>query len=674
MKSILLYCCCIGIAVVGGCVKLFDPVGPAWDVTLNVPVINHTYTIQEIIESDPTVFKADQNGVLLYTTSALIPPTIVGNSLMLTSDSSVFQSISLGTYTIDDANTLSRSVTLGSVAPGLGPLNGSVSPVPRTPFSVQSVPMDTVREFREATVVDGTLIVEVQNNFPTAIDNLTLTFYDQWSNQYGELVVASFNTPIPSHGSATRSFPLSARKIGNAITFDASGIVTRSLDPILIDTSAGVQVGLHFTGVRVSDGEARIPEINYTTSRTYQRSDPSSINQAEIQSGQFSIRADVPFNGSGAVTLQIPNLTMPNGVPFRPRVPTARNQSHIDTTFRLDGYFISAPDQQINYTIDVHVDDSGNDYVRLNAADSVNGTISFSGIILKSLSGVVKPTSISVNQPVSIDVESMNKLTSGSVQFADASLVVELQSPPQGFEYDVSGLISGVNSKTGTTATLAIPADQRRIQPGADSIVFPGTMVAGFLNSFTPNVPDRITLNAIATINPTGTQVGTIRSSDSIAGTVRFALPFNFRIVGGVYQDTVQYGSSEGSDDTKDKSGNVQSARMSIELENFLPVALGIDTLKFLDANRNVLLTIPKQGQPEILVQSGVVTGGVVTQSTKSTSYIELNHDDAAKFKSASLIVIALRLETPATDPVRFRSSDWVKIKAWSTVNYRTNE
>jgi len=181
-------------------------------------------------------------------------------------------------------------------------------------------------------------------------------------------------------------------------------------------------------------------------------------------------------------------------------------------------------------------------------------------------------------------------------------------------------------------------------------------------------------LNAIATINPTGTQVGTIRSSDSIAGTVRFALPFNFRIVGGVYQDTVQYGSSEGSDDTKDKSGNVQSARMSIELENFLPVALGIDTLKFLDANRNVLLTIPKQGQPEILVQSGVVTGGVVTQSTKSTSYIELNHDDAAKFKSASLIVIALRLETPATDPVRFRSSDWVKIKAWSTVNYRTNE
>jgi hypothetical protein len=677
LRSTFLYWCCIGIALVAGCVEPFNPISPSWDVTLNVPVVNHTYTIQEIIDNDPSVFKADQNGVLLYTTSTAIKPTTVGNSLLLTDDSTVFHSISLGTFSIDDASTTSRPVTIGRIAPELGPLNGTLSPVPETQFAVSSIPMDTISEFREATIVDGTLIVEIQNNFPTAINNLVLTFYDQWSDQYGEIATVTFPAPIPSKGSASHSYPLTARKMGNRITFNASGILMSSGSPVLIDTSAGVRVGVRFTAMRVREGEARIPEINFTTQRTYHRSDPSSINQAEIQSGQLSLVADIPFDGSGRISIQIPNLTVPGGGPFRPIISVARKQNHIDTTLQLDGYFFSARNQQINYTIDIHVDDSGDEYVHLDAADSIKGTIKFSKIILNSFSGVLKPTSIAVKHSISIDVQSMNKLITGTVRFADASLILGLQSPPQGFEFDLSGSISGFNTRTGKTASLTIPSDQQRINPGADSIVFPGSAVAAFLNGFTPNLPDSLTINAVALINPTGTEESTIRSTDTISATVRFTLPFHLSITGAVYQDTVVFGDSENkgkSDISKDKSRNVQSARMSIELENSLPVALGIDTLKFLDSEYRTLLTIPKQGQPAILVQSGVVTGGIVTQPAKSTSYIELNHADASQFESATYIVISLRLDTPATEPVRFRSTDWVKIKAWATVNYRANQ
>lgn len=677
MRSSFLLWCCIGIAFIAGCVEPFNPVGPSWDVTLNVPVINHTYTIQEIIDNDPSIFKADQNGVLLYTTSAVFEPTTVGNSLLLTDDSTVFQSISLGTFKIDEASTTSSAITLGSIVPELGPLNGSLSPIPETSFTVPLVPMDTITQFREATIVEGTLIVEIHNNFPTAIDSLTLVFYDQWGDQYEEIVTASFPDTIRSKETAMRSYPLPARKINNHISFSTTGRLLSSSGPVQIDTSAGVQVNLQFTSMRVSEGEARIPEISYTTQRTYQRSDPSSISRAEIQSGQLSLRAEIPFDGSGTITFQIEDLKLPNGDPFKPSIPFAKKQGHIDTTLILDGFLLSAPEQQVHYLVDVHIDDSGDDYLYLDAADSVNGTIVFSRIILKSFSGVLKPISIAVDHPVSIDAQSINKLISGTVRLADASLIVVMQSPSHGFEYDMRGSILGINTKTGKNFSLLIPTDQQRITPGIDSIVFPGSMVAGFLNSFTPNIPDSLTLRAVATINPTGTREGTIRNTDSISGTVRFVLPFHFSIIGGVYQDTVTFddsGEKGNSDISRDKSRNVQSARISIELENYLPVAVGIDTLRFLDSDHKTLLIIPKQGQPDILVQSGIVTGGMVTQAKKSTSYIELNHADASQFASASYIVISLRLETPTTEPVRFRSTDWVKIKAWSTVNYRANQ
>jgi hypothetical protein len=677
VRSLVLYLCCIGIALVAGCIEPFNPISPSWDVTLNLPIVNHTYTIQEIIDNDPSVFKANQNGLLVYTTSAAIEPTLVGNSLSLTDDSTVFQSISLGTFMIDDASTSSRPVTLGRIAPELGSLNGTLSPVPEVSFAVPEVPMDTISGFREATIVDGTLIVEIQNNFPTAINNLVLTFYDQWSDQYGEIATVAFPASIPSKGSASRSHPLPARKLGNRITFNASGILMSSGNPVLIDTSAGVRLSVRFTAMRVQEGEARIPEINFTTQRPYQRSDPSSINQAEIQSGQLSLVADIPFNGSGTISIQIPNLTLPGGGPFRPIISISKRQNHIDTTFQLNEYLFSARNQQINYTIGIHVDDSGDEYVHLDAADFIKGTIKFSHIILKSFSGILKPTSIAVEHSTSINVQSMNRLITGAVRFADAFLVVRLQSPPQGFEFDLSGAISGINTQTGRTASMTIPSDQQRINPGADSIVFQGNDVATFLNGFTPNLPDNLTLNAVVVINPTGTEENTIRSMDSISASVCFTLPFHLSITGAVYQDTVVYEDTENkgkSDISKDNSRNVQSARMSIELENFLPVALGIDTLKFLDRDRKTLLTIPKQGQPAILVQSGTVTGSVVTQATKSTSYIELNHADATQFTSATYIAISLRLDTPAMEPVLFRSTDWVKIKAWSTVNYRANQ
>jgi hypothetical protein len=677
VRSSILYCCCIGIALAAGCIEPFDPVSPSWDVTLNVPVVNHTYTIQEIIDGNPSVFKADPTGVLLYTTSVLIEPTTVGNSLRLDDDSTVFNSISLGTFSIDDALTTSRPVTLGRIAPALGPFNGTLSPVPETRFDVPSIPMDTIEEFREATIVEGTFTVEVHNNFPTAIDSLTLSFYDQWSDKYGVMATVTFPASIPSKGSATQSYPLQPRKLGNRITFDASGILESSPNPVLIDTSAGVWVDVRFTEMKAEEGDARIPEINYRTERTYRRSDPSSITQAVIQSGQLRLAADIPFDGSGSISILIPNLTLPGGASFRPTIPIAPKQHYLDTTIQLNGNEISARTQEITYTIDIHVDDSGDEYVHIDAADSVRGTISFSKIILKSFSGVLKPTSIVVRHSASIDDQSMNKLITGTVRFADASLDIGLHSPLQGFEFDLGGSISGINSRTRKTASLAIPGDQQRIRPGVDSIVFPGNAVAAFLNGFTPNLPDSLLLNAVAVINPSGTEERTIRNTDSISATARFTLPFHFSITGAVYQDTVVFGDNEdkgSSDISKDNSKNIQSARMSIELENSLPVALGIDTLRFLDRDKKELLTIPKHGQPAIMVQSGTVSGGVVTQPVKSTSFIELNHADAIQFASAAYIVISLGLETPATEPVRFRSTDWVRIKAWSTVNYRANQ
>ncbi|MGD0337559.1 MAG: hypothetical protein ABSB78_02100 [Bacteroidota bacterium] len=676
MRLNFLYLCCVGIILISGCIESFNPVAPSWDVTLNLPLVNHTYTIQDIIQNNPTLFKTGKNGILLYTTSAVIKPTTVGDSLTISDDSIAFQSV-IGKFSLKDASTTSDTITLGQIAPELAPANGRFALIPQTPFNKSSIPMDTIRQFREITIDRGTLIVKVKNNLPTAIDHLTLTFFDQFEKESGEILTASFPNPIPSKVSDSLSCPLPARRIGNLISFNVSGILLSSDSAVQIDTSTGFLVGLHFKDLKVTQAEARIPEVTFITQNTFPLTDSSSISSAEIKSGHMSIKAAMPYHASGNINIKIPNLTLPDGSPFHPTIPVTKKQSKIDTTFLLNGYFFLAPQRQINYTIDTRIDDSGADYVILNATDSVSGTVTFSKIILKSLTGIVKPITITVKHTISLDTKSINKLISGTVRFNDASLIARLETPPQGFDYDVNGFIIGWNRKTGRKDSLPIPPDQRYINAGTDSIVFRKTDVTNFLNSFTPNLPDSLALNAVALVNPTGTQEKTIYDTDSISGAVSFELPFNLSIAGGVYQDTVS--SNDTNDyrqsDISDGNGrNINSARVDIELENSLPVALGIDTLKFLDKAHRRLFVIPKQGQPQILVQSGVVIGGVVTQTTKSISYIELTHSDATQLDSADYVVMSLHLETPTTEAVRFRSTDWVKVKITSAMSYRANQ
>ncbi len=665
MRSTFLYSCCIGITLIAGCVKLFNPVAPSWDVTLNLPVVNHTYTIQDIIQNNPSLFSTDRNGIFLYSTTAVVKPVRVENSLTITDDSFSF-GLGIGAFSIKNASSVSNAITLGRMIPDFGPINGTVTVIPQTPFQFQAQPMPPITEFRQVTVAGGTLTVEIRNNLPTAINQLTLVFFDQFRGQYGDIVTATFSNPIQPGGLDSRSFPLSERTIGNNISFDAIGVLGSSPTPVQIDTSANLSVGLRLTDVTVMKAEARIPQVLRTRSDVVQLNDSSSIDSAEIKSGLLSMKAKIPFNGSGAVTVEIPNLTSQFGKPFRHEFNIVKKQSGIDTTFVLDGYILSAPQREISYRIDTRIDDSGDDYVLLDGSDSVTGTIAISKITLKSFKGVVKPTDIPIQRNFLLNTKAINKLISGTVRYTDASLIINLQTPPEGFEYDIYGSVVGRNRRTGKTNSLSLPAGGRHYNPGVDSIVFAAPDLVNFLNGFSPNLPDSLSLNMTAQINPTGTRQGTVHDSDAISGLVHFELPFRLSIKGGVYEDTLSF-------DISGNGKNINSARLNIDLENSLPTALGIDTLKFLDKAGHSLFSLPKQGQPPIFVQSGTVTGEIVTQPAKSTTYIELTHSETSLLDSSKNIVMYMRLETPTTEAVRFRSTDSIKVKITSTMNYRAS-
>lgn len=667
MRRIFFIWFCIGIAFVAGCIKSFNPVAPTWDVTVNVPVANRVYTLQDIINNNPSLFSTSPNGVFLFSTSTKMKPTAVGTSLTIADDNIPFQS-GIRAFPVKDASTTSDAVSLGRAAPGLGPVNGIVSDIPETQFQFPAEPMPNVSQFREVTVSGGTLTVEVTNNLPTAINNLKLVFFDQARAQHGDLVSASFPGTIQPHQSDSLHFDLSNKTIGNIISYSIEGVLQASGTPVLIDTSSRITVRLRFSDVTVVKAEAQIPEIDIPSIETIELADSSTITRAEIKSGQLSIQAKIPFTGAGDITFQIQNLTAQNGKPFRQEFAVMKNQSMIDTTFFLDGYVFSATDRQIHYTLDTRIYDSGNDYVAFDASDSIAGTVTLSKITLRSFEGSIKPTDVAIERDIALNTKAINKLIGGTVRYTDASLVMHFETPPGGFEYDLSGSIIGRNRRTGITNSLPIPSDHR-VKPGIDSIVFASADLITFLNGFSPNLPDSVSLKVTARINPAGTQQGVVHDTDSFAGLVHFELPFHLSITGGIYRDTLSFSSS-----SDNRNQDINNARLNLELENALPTALGVDSLKFLDKKQAALFILPKQGQPAIAVQSGIVTGGVVTQTAKSTSYIELNNAEASLLDSCKSIVVTLHLETPTAEAVVFRSTDWVRFYISSTINYRANK
>jgi hypothetical protein len=115
---------------------------------------------------------------------------------------------------------------------------------------------------------------------------------------------------------------------------------------------------------------------------------------------------------------------------------------------------------------------------------------------------------------------------------------------------------------------------------------------------------------------------------------------------------------------------NFNSGRMFVEIDNGLPLAVKIKMV-MLDRNRRPLLVIPQSEGDSIAIAAGIIAGGDVQASARSSRIVELQNVELRSLNAADFVQVGVAVNTPGTGAVNFNSTDRVRVRVWTQLSYR---
>ena len=658
----------VGLSFVGCFEKPLSPVAPEWDVTVNVPLINRIYTVDQILEKDATLLRNDPSGLLIYSKSQEFSAISVGGELKVDPTSENYQ-FHLGAFSVKSPSSQIRSVSIGEMNPSLGAQQGNRIPVQPFNFSLSGQAFPPISEFQQASIVSGDVTVTFINRLELPLDNISLRV----QSQLGEIAQFSHPNTILPNDSAKQTFSLANQTVGNTISFSFSGRYPGSEGTVHIDTSSSTFVRLDFSpDIQVSQAVAKLPSNTFTTSGSFDLDDSTKVESGKIRTGSVAMVLNNPLPLAGEASLVISNVLRPNGSPFTEVLTFPAQQQNVQAQFSLDGYSIQSPDGKLNYAVTTKTSDSGNNFVTLDSSISISGSVSTSEISFERVQGRIKPTSVDVNVTRPMDLGDINRKFSGTTRFTQANMYLMVTTPGQ-FPFDLNATLIARNKTTGQTATLSLPSDQRRVSYPQTTITLSETNsnVVSFLNSFSDRLPDEFSLSGSALFNPTYA-IGSISASDSVVIQLSVEIPLKVGIMNGLARDTTQVSISA---DTRKDIDRTNYGKVYFEVQNGLPSAVHI-SIELLDSQQRELLALPKASQPNLSVSGAQVDAqGKAILPASSTSYIELASDDVKRIQLTQFVGFSMAIETTGggTVPVQFRTTDFIHLRAYSTLNYRAN-
>jgi hypothetical protein len=604
----------------------------------------------------------------VYSNSQQFSPISVRNDLKVDPVSHTYQS-QIGSFLIKSPKPTARRISAPELNPSFRDLQGQAITFPSFNFSLGGQYFPRVSEVQQATIANGEVTVTLINQMPLSIDNVALTI----QSQLGRIVQYEHLAAIPPNDSARETYSLAGLTIGNLISFNLTGRVLTSVDPVVVDSSSAVLIRLDFSPeIKAWEAVAALPANSFTTTGSFVVSDSTKIDYAEISTGAMTVVVDNYLGLSGQVSLAIPELRQQDGGLFTQQIPFASAQEKYRIVFPLNGCSMRSPDGRLNYDVITRTYDTGDDFVALDSSMTVTGYVETSVLYFEKFQGSIKPTNIGTNVSTSVDLGEINRVFTGTAKFSQARVVLTITNPTQ-FAVDLNALLTGRSTLTGQTADLSIPQDQRRVSYPQTTITLTETNsnILSFLNSFSSKLPNEFTISGGALLNPDYVP-GAVSGNDSIGIAFSIELPLMVGIVNGVARDTNEI--DIGSDARKDID-RANYGKVTFEVANGLPVSIEL-SLDMLDSRRSRLLTLPKALQAPVAVSGAQVDAlGRVVVPASSTTYLELASDDIDKIQLTEYVVYSLMIGTSAggTVPVQFRTTDSVHVRAYSTLDYRVN-
>jgi len=664
------------LAIIPSCFDLpKDLVMPTWDVTLNAPITNKTYTLWDAIKKDTSKLKSYRSG-----TNA---------GLLYYSDLKNINKITVGDNLNVDAFSTSASVQIGSISiadplPVLAKIKPSdlnlpdVGSAPFPPVSQTfSITFDDSQQFEWVSLNTASLSFRVTNNFPSpitiGINRITIK-----NSSDDSIIIDDLKSFVLTPASTLNSYrdttySLSNKTINDRIKIDVSvSTIGSGSQSVNFDNNTNLLFSAQLRNFNFNSVKAKIAQNTFNLSDSFLFDDSTKVQTAVIDRGSLSITATNNIDVDLSATLTIPNLKTASGSTYTQVINLARKERNkVISIPNLSNYSLTSNNggvtNSIQYTISV-TSSATNDFRTINRTDNVSASINLSNIYFRSFTGQIKPTKLTVNE-TSINLnlgDASDKLLATQIDIENPQITLRLRKSTN-VQINFSGQLIGRSNTQ--TAILNIP--QTTIGTGETVIALNPTDVRTFIKTFSGKLPNTVSVKGAGVVNPNYT-TATVASADSVYGTAELLFPMKVSITGGSFRDSSKV---DLTDNDRTEMKKVMGGSLTLEIQN----GVGFDasvSARLYDASNHFLMNLPPNRAPnDTLIHVSAATvnsSGKVTASTSSKITVSINQADVDKITQSKYIISKINFYTSGNNgiPVEFKTSDAIQIKAYGTLNY----
>ena len=641
------------------CSDPLAPVKPVWDVDANVPVINHTYTLEELLVKDDALSVSDDgtNILVIAQSFPLRNITLAEHLVMEDQSTTVHETVNAVHFDIPDY--LNKTLDVFTLFPGLS--SGSQVVQPHSNALGVKVEIDARRFFEEVVFDDGRLNLGFANGLtiPIVIDAILL------QNTKGQVLgeIHPGTRVQPGQDVTIPAFDLSGVRLESRMSlgfvYSTPGSAGKAVQ---INGNMGVGLTGSLTETEIASIRGYLPsqELSYEHSADLNDASGLRITNGTISSGTLDIEVRNDVAVSAQFTVTIPQARI-NGSALS-RVFGVGPSTTRAVSFDLAGATLTPVNQTgMSYFIDVVTEDCSNRLVTVHKNDALQAVLRLDGVHFSSLTGTLSPRPVSFRDMSSSKFELSNRLK-GNLTYTDARMWAEVRNSTQ--------LPMALNSSTvmgkRSSRTARIPITPTDLASGQQTTIgFTNTDVVSFLNSFSPEYPDSMGVEGSMLLNPGG-MTGTVKAADRLEGTLFVEIPMRFSNFDGYAVDTIAMVMDES---TRKRFTEVNEGRLTFTLENHLPTTVTIEP-EILDANYQVLLT-PRDADGASLQIGSAPTdaSGYVTQSLTDKLEMQFSGDDFDKLAKSKWVRFTLRFASRPSGGAIFRTTDYVKVRGFATLN-----
>jgi len=664
-----------------GC-SLEEPSMPSWEVTLRMPLLDETQTMEEIAERNKDFLSVDSLGVIGLSIDTELDRVEIGDHLALDPEGYVFET-SIGDLTLRNPAPLSTPDILlvdllpTEVTSAVG--SGFSAEVPPFPFEITR-DLPDADNFRRMTLTSGTIRIELRNDLVIPLvdpgrepNALSAILRD---DQSGEPVVeVRFSEQIDPGQSAERTVDLSGRTFYGDLSIEiqgnSPGSGDRSVGAEALESSFAVTVS--FTDIKVSDAEALIPSQQFEDEDTVVFPDSLRVREASIESGEIVLRVvnDMPIGADLAI--QLDEYRDAQGQPLRAEIfiPLKAEESldiPLDNTTLQVGTL-----GELRVSWDVTTHDTGDEFVHVRDSDFVRVEIDQSRTVLSRVVGVLDALNVSLEQSMT-DVDLPE--SSINIELAAASMALDVFSGvdvPMGLEL----LVTGVN-QDGEEVELPISVS---IPPGDPSTPVKSTIHLDQNNSnileFLNTMPTEISVSGDAWVGD-GVHESVVTKSDFLYAHVTFQAPLTMEIEETTIETEILETGFEDEEVREEIQGNFTSGGISATVRNHLPIGtelrihIGTDSTA---VRTDPDLKLPKDAPLQIRSAAVDPETGLVQNAVTSDQTFSVSEEDIKLLAEYPLYAFA-SIRIPGTEGrvVKIVATDFIQIIAAVEIGVRVDE